>query len=131
MPCNDITEVIDLHVDAADRLRSYKLNKLTCGAEIGSDSLLLSLFINRRTDEILALEPTDVASHFDNIPLDENGHGTLVSSVIAASLENGEGVLPFCCVTIIKCLDKPLFFARGQSPHNLLMFIDFEFFYSR
>lgn len=71
MPCNDISEVIDLRIDDADRLQSYRLNKRTCGAEIGSDSLLLSLFKDRSTAEILLLDGADVVDHFEEISEDD------------------------------------------------------------
>lgn len=51
----------------------------------------------------------------DNIPLDENGHGTLVASTIAASMDNGEGgvgVEPFAHVMALRALND---FGRGAS----------------
>ena len=60
MPCNDITEVIVLHLDAQDRLSSYTLNKRTCGAEIGAASLLLPWLHAHDAAAILSMQPNDV-----------------------------------------------------------------------
>lgn len=56
MPCNDITEVIHLRLDDADRLVSYRLNKRTCGAQIGQESLLLPWLGGSNATAVLAME---------------------------------------------------------------------------
>ena len=56
MPCNDISEVIRLRLDHQGRLIDYSLRKNTCGAEIGSTSLLLSLFKGLAPEQVLALD---------------------------------------------------------------------------
>jgi len=40
MPCEDIGEIIEVELDADDRLRGYGLTKESCGAEVGRASLL-------------------------------------------------------------------------------------------
>ncbi len=67
MPCSDITEVLQIEIDAEDRLVTYSLLKQTCGGSLGKESLLLKWAGNRSVAEILetdfdrfrALFPTD------------------------------------------------------------------------
>jgi hypothetical protein len=60
MPCQDITEVIELRLDGADRLVSYRLNKRTCGAEIGQQSLLLPWVAGVIPETVLDLEASSI-----------------------------------------------------------------------
>ena len=53
MPCDDISEVIDIRLDVDECLESYQLNKRTCGAQIGNENLLYELFRGQRPEEIL------------------------------------------------------------------------------
>ena len=57
MPCSDITETIEIRLDVEDRLHSYSLNKQTCGAEVGSASLLNEWVKGLLPEEIIALSP--------------------------------------------------------------------------
>lgn len=41
MPCNDITDRIELELDDQERLVNYQLMKRTCGAAVGGYSLIL------------------------------------------------------------------------------------------
>ena len=41
MPCTDVTEILKLRIDSADRLVTYSLTKRTCGGALGKESLLL------------------------------------------------------------------------------------------
>jgi hypothetical protein len=60
MPCSDITEVLRLELDAADRLRSYALNKRTCGAPIGDEALLLPQVAGADLEALLTLSFDEV-----------------------------------------------------------------------
>lgn len=60
MPCSDITEVFEAHLDFDDRVLGYALTKRTCGAAIGDASLLADLFVGRSVAEVLAMEQPDV-----------------------------------------------------------------------
>ncbi len=55
MPCSDITEVFEAHLDFDDRLLAYTLRKRTCGAAIGSTDLMAELFVGRDVASLLAL----------------------------------------------------------------------------
>jgi hypothetical protein len=64
VPCNDVTEVIDLALDGDDRLRAYALNKRTCGAEIGDAALLAEWLVGTPAPDILALTGEDVVARY-------------------------------------------------------------------
>lgn len=64
MPCSDVTEVIQVVVDADDRLKSYNFAKRTCGKGVGVGTLILDYLHGRTVDEILAIDPdTLLAEH--------------------------------------------------------------------
>ena len=56
MPCKDITEVIRVVVDDADRLSEYQFSKRTCGQGVGVESLLIDQFQGARVDKLLAYD---------------------------------------------------------------------------
>lgn len=64
MPCNDITEVLKIDLDHADTVRAYTLNKRTCGAPIGVDTLLLPLVGGQSLDAVLKLVLEDTFTYF-------------------------------------------------------------------
>ena len=55
MPCSDITEVFEAHLDFDGRLLAYALRKRTCGAAIGSVDLMAELFVGKDIATLLAL----------------------------------------------------------------------------
>lgn len=57
MPCNDVTELIRVVVDDADRLTDYRFIKRSCGRGVGADSLLQEALAGKTVQEILAQEP--------------------------------------------------------------------------
>jgi len=57
MPCDDITEWVELKLNSKDRLNDYSVTKRTCGAEIGNQSFLLELFRGESLSDIMAMEP--------------------------------------------------------------------------
>ena len=63
MPCSDISETLQIRLDVDERLRSYQLNKASCGAEVGSEALLLELVEGRSIEEILGLDPGELPRH--------------------------------------------------------------------
>lgn len=67
MPCSDISETIQIRLDVDDRLRSYQLNKASCGAEVGSEALLEELVGGRSVQEILELDPGDLPQHLESV----------------------------------------------------------------
>jgi hypothetical protein len=59
MPCNDITEVIEVVVDEDDCLLSYSLSKRTCGQAVGVTNLLMPMLKGWSVDRVLACEPEE------------------------------------------------------------------------
>lgn len=59
MPCSDVTEVIEVAVDAEDRVTRYRFVKKTCGQGVGMINLLESVFQGQTVDAILALDPAE------------------------------------------------------------------------
>jgi hypothetical protein len=40
MPCTDVTEELELILDEYERIKSYSVNKITCGISVGEQTLL-------------------------------------------------------------------------------------------
>lgn len=59
MPCNDISELIELRLDAGERLEGFSVQKDTCGAPVGRP-LLAPYVQGRRPDEILTAALTEL-----------------------------------------------------------------------
>ena len=57
MPCNDITETIQVVLDEDGCLADYALAKRTCGQAVGVANLLLPLLRGQSVDELLACTP--------------------------------------------------------------------------
>jgi len=60
MPCSDITDILSLTIDHEDRVIHYSFSKLTCGAAVGSASLLRKWIENRSVSDILSSALNDV-----------------------------------------------------------------------
>jgi hypothetical protein len=60
MPCNDVTEIIQVSLDAEDRLTKYLFAKQSCGRGVGHASWLLEELSGRSAGEILSLGPDDI-----------------------------------------------------------------------
>jgi len=57
MPCNDITEIIEVTLDGQDRLTDYFFRKRTCGQGVGVGGLLLESLQGKSAEELLAITP--------------------------------------------------------------------------
>ena len=57
MPCGDVTEVVQLRLDAHDRLAAYEVFKLSCGRGVGQGSLLPERVLGMSLTELLLCEP--------------------------------------------------------------------------
>lgn len=104
MPCNDISEIIRIELDASDRLLHYSLNKKTCGTEIGQTALLIGMFRDRHAEEILDLDHSDVF-HFYETPDPEDEffyfkHFFAVQSAVSALLGKSDSAPGDDCTTI-------------------------------
>jgi len=56
MPCDDVTELLELKIDEEDRLASYRLFKRSCGRAVGEQSLLLDTFEGQTAGDMLSLD---------------------------------------------------------------------------
>jgi hypothetical protein len=56
MPCNDVTEVLQIALDANDQLVGYALDKRTCGRAVGVRDLLAAWAIGKPLQELLAAD---------------------------------------------------------------------------
>jgi len=68
MPCSDITEVMQITIDADDRLKTYWLNKRSCGQGVGAGSLLLDQLAGRSVDNLLI---TDAETYLNEFPVED------------------------------------------------------------
>lgn len=59
MPCNDITEVIEVVLDIQDRLKEYTFRKRTCGQGVGMGGLLMGVIGGMPAEELLSITPDD------------------------------------------------------------------------
>lgn len=53
MPCNDVTELIQVVLDKDDRLKDYRFAKRTCGQGVGAESLLIDQLRGMHMRELL------------------------------------------------------------------------------
>ncbi len=64
MPCNDVTELLEVVLDGEDRLKAYKFLKRTCGQGVGAASLLIEQLEGRSLDELLNKTAGDFLAEF-------------------------------------------------------------------
>jgi hypothetical protein len=60
MPCNDLTELLDIRLDHHYRVTGYSLQKKTCGGEVNGKSLLKRWLKGKSTDHLLNTSVQDV-----------------------------------------------------------------------
>lgn len=71
MPCNNVSDIIDIVLDNEERLVSYCLTKQTCGRSVGDTSMLLSQLKGKTFSSLLLLEAHDVCPEEDYTDVDE------------------------------------------------------------
>ncbi len=64
MPCNDVTEVLEVELDGDERLADYRFAKLTCGQPIGSVSMLADVLRGRSVDDLLKVTAPEFLAEF-------------------------------------------------------------------
>lgn len=64
MPCSDVSEYLQLKLDADDCLVDFALAKNTCGAEVGG-TVLLGFARGRSVDQLLAASLADIVPRLD------------------------------------------------------------------
>lgn len=65
MPCQDITELLEVTLDANGGLESYAFNKRTCGQGIGQAALLLDWLKGRPVSYFLTAQADAFLEEFD------------------------------------------------------------------
>ncbi len=60
MPCDDVTESIEIVLDSGERVKSYSLTKKTCGGAVGTESLLIERVRGETVDDLLEMEELDI-----------------------------------------------------------------------
>ena len=58
MPCEDITEILQIKINNENRVFDYSLIKKTCGGKVGSDKPILGWLQKLTADEILKTTPS-------------------------------------------------------------------------
>src|SRR5689334_21842289 len=53
MPCKDVTEVLEVTLNADDSLKDYRFSKRTCGQGVGAADLLIDQLRDRPITELL------------------------------------------------------------------------------
>lgn len=89
MPCEDVTEILSLRLDGAERLAGYALTKQSCGRAVGAKELLADWAVGRAADDLLA---ADVEAFLDAFPTDDEAEEFLNLKHFFA-LRAGLGVL--------------------------------------
>ncbi|HOF40121.1 MAG TPA: hypothetical protein PLD73_08605 [Candidatus Hydrogenedentes bacterium] len=64
MPCTDVTERIELVLDADDRLISYTLHKRSCGRTTGAEGLLEAVLAGTAAAKIIRMTPDELLERF-------------------------------------------------------------------
>lgn len=64
MPCKDVTEVLEVVLDADDALKDYRFSKRTCGQGVGAASLLIDQLRGRPMQELLHKTAQEFLSEF-------------------------------------------------------------------
>jgi len=64
MPCSDITETLQVTVDAEDCLKDYWLAKRSCGQGVGAGSLLIDQLGGRSVDTLLTADAETFLTEF-------------------------------------------------------------------
>lgn len=65
MPCSDVTEYLQVTLNAEDQLLGYNLQKNTCGAPVGNE-LLLEYLHGMSVDALLTTTLTEVVPELDD-----------------------------------------------------------------
>ena len=68
MPCNDVTELIEVVLDRNDRLKEYRFSKRTCGQGVGAQSLLIDQLGGRPLNELLVMTAEEFLTEY---PIDD------------------------------------------------------------
>lgn len=72
MPCNDISEIIQISVNAQDELTDYAFMKKSCGQGVGAQSLLSDHLPGKTIPQILDIAPQSfLQQYISEEPIEE------------------------------------------------------------
>lgn len=57
MPCDDVSEFVEVELDDRECLVAYRIAKLSCGKSVGAQSLLLARFAGQTVSDLLRIDP--------------------------------------------------------------------------
>ncbi len=72
MPCDDITDVLELWFDDNDQLEDYALTKRTCGAQVGHQAFLMPLLGSMGIETLARSDYDMLLPHVDSLSDDED-----------------------------------------------------------
>ncbi len=72
MPCDDITDTLELWLDPDDKIEDYALTKRTCGAEVGHQAFLMPLVEGMVIDELARSDYDFLLPHTEGLDDDQN-----------------------------------------------------------
>ena len=72
MPCDDITDLLELWLDPDDKLEDYALTKRTCGAQVGHQAFLMPLVGGMNVEEIARSDYDLLLPHVETLGDREN-----------------------------------------------------------
>jgi len=55
MPCEDLSEYVEVELDELERLVGYRLSKISCGKDVEAESLLLESFVGASITDLLSV----------------------------------------------------------------------------
>ncbi len=111
MPCEDVTEIIVLRLDAEDRLTGYELTKRTCGKAVGLVSLLEEEVVGQRAEDLLN---ADIDEFLDRHPTEDEAeeylhlkHHFAIRAGLAVLLGHDSGsIFDLCTAEAVTCDDQ-------------------------
>ena len=107
MPCNDVTDILEIGLDNSDRITGYNLIKRNCGRAVGGRSLIINWLKGAEARTILdTTADRFLDAHSVDDPIEEFlllKHFLSVKEGLAILLgDNSGGVNDFCTVDTIR-----------------------------
>lgn len=115
MPCNDITDLLELWLDENDRVEDYALTKKTCGAQVGHQAFLMPLIGGMGLEELARSDYALILPHVETL----NDHENFLAFKHFIALRDAAATLigspePSSAFTLsVAAQEQRGFFARG------------------
>lgn len=72
MPCDDITDLLELWLDESDNIEDYALTKKTCGAQVGHQAFLMPLITGMNIEALARSDYDLIMPHVETLSDHEN-----------------------------------------------------------